>query len=401
MGAYGIACLAKDEFDLNNDKKYVSRISKNEELDNLQVTVVHTRCHGCENNCLLTINEFSSGKRFISGNRCERGAGIEKSKTQIPNLYKYKYQRLFQYRPLEEENAKRGTIGIPRVLNIYEDYPFWFTLFTNLGFRVVLSEKSDRKTYEKGMESMPSESVCYPAKLSHGHIVSLINQGVKTIFYPCMMYSRKEDPEANNKYNCPIVVSYSEVLKNNVEELKSQGIKFLNPFLPFDRQGLVKRLYELEEFKEYKFTKKELKQAVEKAEQEYQRYKADVRKKGEETLAYIKEHNIKGIVLAGRPYHIDPEINHGIDTMITTLGLCVLSEDSIAHLSTVKRPIRVVDQWVYHSRLYRAADVVGNNKNLELVQLNSFGCGVDAVTTDQVEEILASFGKMYTLIKNR
>ena len=399
MGAYGIACLAKDEFDLNNDKKYVSRISKNEELDNLQVTVVHTRCHGCENNCLLTINEFSSGKRFISGNRCERGAGIEKSKTQIPNLYKYKYQRLFQYRSLEEENAKRGTIGIPRVLNIYEDYPFWFTLFTNLGFRVVLSEKSDRKTYEKGMESMPSESVCYPAKLSHGHIVSLINQGVKTIFYPCMMYSRKEDPEANNKYNCPIVVSYSEVLKNNVEELKSQGIKFLNPFLPFDRQGLVKRLYELEEFKEYKFTKKELKQAVEKAEQEYQRYKADVRKKGEETLAYIKEHNIKGIVLAGRPYHIDPEINHGIDTMITTLGLCVLSEDSIAHLSTVKRPIRVVDQWVYHSRLYRAADVVGNNKNLELVQLNSFGCGVDAVTTDQVEEILASFGKMYTLIK--
>ena len=399
MGAYGIACLAKDEFDLNNDKKYVSRISKNEELDNLQVTVVHTRCHGCENNCLLTINEFSSGKRFISGNRCERGAGIEKSKTQIPNLYKYKYQRLFQYRPLEEENAKRGTIGIPRVLNMYEDYPFWFTLFTNLGFRVVLSEKSDRKTYEKGMESMPSESVCYPAKLSHGHIVSLINQGVKTIFYPCMMYSRKEDPEANNKYNCPIVVSYSEVLKNNVEELKSQGIKFLNPFLPFDRQGLVKRLYELEEFKEYKFTKKELKQAVEKAEQEYQRYKADVRKKGEETLAYIKEHNIKGIVLAGRPYHIDPEINHGIDTMITTLGLCVLSEDSIAHLSTVKRPIRVVDQWVYHSRLYRAADVVGNNKNLELVQLNSFGCGVDAVTTDQVEEILASFGKMYTLIK--
>ena len=399
MGAYGIACLAKDEFDLNNDKKYVSRISKNEELDNLQVTVVHTRCHGCENNCLLTINEFSSGKRFISGNRCERGAGIEKSKTQIPNLYKYKYQRLFQYRPLEEENAKRGTIGIPRVLNIYEDYPFWFTLFTNLGFRVVLSEKSDRKTYEKGMESMPSESVCYPAKLSHGHIVSLINQGVKTIFYPCMMYSRKEDPEANNKYNCPIVVSYSEVLKNNVEELKSQGIKFLNPFLPFDRQGLVKRLYELEEFKEYKFTKKELKQAVEKAEQEYQRYKADVRKKGEETLAYIKEHNIKGIVLAGRPYHIDPEINHGIDTMITALGLCVLSEDSIAHLSTVKRPIRVVDQWVYHSRLYRAADVVGNNKNLELVQLNSFGCGVDAVTTDQVEEILASFGKMYTLIK--
>lgn len=213
------------------------------------------------------------------------------------------------------------------------------------------------------------------------------------------MYSRQEDKEANNKYNCPIVISYSEVLKNNVEELNTQGIKFINPFLPFDKQGLVKRLYELEDFKEYGFTKKELKEAVQKAEEEYQRYKADIRQKGEETIKYIKENNLKGIVLSGRPYHIDPEINHGIDTMITSLGLCVLSEDSIAHLSTVERPIRVVDQWVFHSRLYRAADVVGRNDNLELVQLNSFGCGVDAVTTDQVEEILSSFGKMYTLIK--
>ena len=399
MGAYGIAVLAKEEFDTKKDKDYVSQIINNEELDNLKVTVVHTRCHGCENKCLLTINEFSTGKRFITGNRCERGAGIENSKTQLPNIYKYKYQRLFGYKSLAEEDAKRGTIGIPRVLNIYEDYPFWFTLFTNLGFRVVLSEKSDRKTYEKGMESMPSESVCYPAKLSHGHIISLINQGIKTIFYPCMMYSRQEDKEANNKYNCPIVISYSEVLKNNVEELNTQGIKFINPFLPFDKQGLVKRLYELEDFKEYGFTKKELKEAVQKAEEEYQRYKADIRQKGEETIKYIKENNLKGIVLSGRPYHIDPEINHGIDTMITSLGLCVLSEDSIAHLSTVERPIRVVDQWVFHSRLYRAADVVGRNDNLELVQLNSFGCGVDAVTTDQVEEILSSFGKMYTLIK--
>ena len=399
MGAYGIACIAKEEYVVMDDKSYKSKIAKDEDLDTLNVTVMHTRCNGCENHCLLTINQFSNGKKFISGNRCERGAGIERGKTQIPNLYKYKYQRLFQYKPLEEEQAKRGTIGIPRVLNMYEDYPFWFTLFTNLGFRVILSEKSDRKTYEKGMESMPSESVCYPAKLSHGHIISLINQGIKTIFYPCMMYSRQEDKEANNHYNCPIVISYSEVLKNNVEELNTEGIKFINPFLPFERNGLVKRLYELEEFKEYKFTKKELKEAVEKAENEYQRYKEDVRAKGEETIAYMKENNLKGIVLAGRPYHVDPEINHGIDTMITSLELCVLSEDSIAHLSTVERPIRVVDQWVFHSRLYRAADVVGHNENLELVQLNSFGCGVDAVTTDQVEEILASFGRMYTLIK--
>ena len=397
MGAYGIALLAKEEFDGLENKQYSSKVTKREDLDSLKVTVLHTRCHGCENNCQLTINEFSTGKRFITGNRCEKGAGMERSKTQIPNIYKYKYQRLFGYKPLAEEDAKRGTIGIPRVLNMYEDYPFWFTLFTNLGFRVVLSEKSDRKTYEKGMESMPSESVCYPAKLSHGHIISLINQGVKTIFYPCMMYSRQEDSKANNKYNCPIVISYSEVLKNNVEELKD--IKFINPFLPFERKALAKRLYELNEFKEYNFTKKELKEAVNKAEEEYQRYKVDVRKKGEETLKYIEANHLKGIVLAGRPYHVDPEINHGIDTMITTLGLCVLSEDSIAHLSTVKRPIRVVDQWVFHSRLYRAADVVGKNKNLELVQLNSFGCGVDAVTTDQVEEILSSYGRMYTLIK--
>ena len=399
MGAYGIACIAKEEFERIGDKKYESKITKNEALDDLKVTILHTRCRGCENNCQLTINEFSNGKRFISGNRCERGAGIEKSKTQIPNLYKYKYQRLFQYKPLDEEKAKRGTIGIPRVLNMYEDYPFWFTLFTKLGFRVVLSEKSDRKTYEKGMESMPSESVCYPAKLSHGHIISLIKSGVKTIFYPCMMYSRQEDKTANNHYNCPIVISYSEVLKNNVEELKTENIKFINAFLPFDRKGLEKRFLEIEEFKEYNFNKKELKEAIDAAENEYQKYKADIRKKGEETLEYIKNNNIKGIVLAGRPYHIDPEINHGIDTMITSLGLCVLSEDSIEHLSAVKRPIRVVDQWVFHSRLYRAAEVVGKNPNLELVQLNSFGCGVDAVTTDQVEEILASFGKMYTLIK--
>ena len=399
MGAYGVACIAKEEFDAQSNKEYISKISKENELDSLNVTVMHTRCNGCENHCLLTINQFSNGKKFMSGNRCEKGAGLEKSKTQIPNIYKYKYQRLFKYVPLDEKLAKRGKIGIPRVLNMYEDYPFWYTLFTNLGFSVILSEKSDRKTYEKGMESMPSESVCYPAKLSHGHIISLINQGIKTIFYPCMMYSRKEDINANNHYNCPIVISYSEVLKNNVEELQKNDIKFINPFLPFEKNALIKRLMEIEEFKEYKFTKKELKIAVEKAEQEYQNFKKDIRDKGEETIKYMKENNLKGIVLSGRPYHVDPEINHGIDTMITSLGLCVLSEDSIAHLSNLERPIRVVDQWVFHSRLYRAADVVGHNDNLELVQLNSFGCGVDAVTTDQVEEILTSYGKMYTLIK--
>ncbi len=399
MGAYGVALISKEKYKEQKIEDYKSTILKTDQIKDLKINVMHTRCKGCENKCLLTINQFSNGKKFISGNRCEKGAGLEKGKKDIPNLYQYKYDRLFGYKPLDEKDAKRGVIGIPRVLNMYEDYPFWFTLFTKLGFRVVLSEKTNRKTYEKGMESIPSESVCYPAKLSHGHIISLIEQGVNTIFYPCIMYSRKEDKNANNYYNCPIVISYSENLKNNMEELKDRDIKFINPFLPFNKKGLENRFLEIEEFKKYNFTSKELKEAIKEAEKEYQKFRQDIKNKGEETLEYLKQNNMKGIVLAGRPYHLDTEVNHGIDKMITSLGLAVLTEDSIAHLGKVRRPIRVVDQWMYHSRLYRAADFVGKTDNLELVQLNSFGCGVDAVTTDQAEEILASYNKMYTLIK--
>ena len=399
MGAYGVALIAKKKYMKNNNNSYKSSISKSDEIEQLKINVMHTRCKGCENQCLLTINQFSNGKRFISGNRCEKGAGLEKGRKEIPNLYAYKYNRLFGYKPLEKEEAKRGEIGIPRVLNMYEDYPYWFTLFTKLGFRVVLSEKTNRKTYEKGMESIPSESVCYPAKLSHGHIVSLLEQGIKTIFYPCIMHSRKEDKNANNDYNCPIVISYSENLKNNMEDLKDKDIQFINPFLPFDKKGLEERFLEIEELKKYNFTKKELKEAIKEAEKEYQKFREDIKKKGEETLEYLKHNNLKGIVLAGRPYHLDTEVNHGIDKMITSLGLAVLTEDSIAHLGEVKRPIRVVDQWTFHSRLYRAADFVGKTDYLQLVQLNSFGCGVDAVTTDQAQEILESYNKMYTLIK--
>ncbi len=399
MGAYGMALLSKEQFENNLDMEYYSSISKEEDLDNLNIKITNTRCNGCENHCKLTINTFNNGKHFISGNRCEKGAGNVNEHKNLPNLVKYKYERLFDYKPLDESQAKRGTIGIPRVLNMYEDYPFWFTFFTELGFRVIISEKSTRKTYEKGMESMPSESVCYPAKLSHGHVESLIDQGIKTIFYPCMPFSRKEYEKADNKYNCPIVISYSEVLKNNVENLNEKNIKFINPFLPFDSPNLVKKVLELDEFKEYNFTKKELQIAVEKAQKEYHKCKKDIQNKGVETLNYLKENNLKGIVLAGRPYHIDPEINHGIDTLITSLGLAVLTEDSISNQTEVKRPIRVVDQWMFHSRLYAAANFVGKHDNLELIQLNSFGCGVDAVTTDQVEEILKSYNKMYTLIK--
>ena len=399
MGAYGMALLSKEQYESNMDMEYTSTILKENELDSLEIKVTHTRCNGCENHCKLTINKFSNGQIHVSGNRCEKGAGIVTNNKKLPNLVQYKYQRIFDYKPIEEQFATRGTIGIPRVLNMYEDYPFWFTFLTNLGFRVILSEKSTRKTYEKGMESMPSESVCYPAKLSHGHIESLLEQGIKTIFYPCMPYSRKEYEKADNHYNCPIVISYSEVLRNNVEGLKKDDIKFINPFLPFDKKNLVKKILELDEFKEYHFTKAELMEAADKAEAEYQKCKNDIREKGLETVRYLEENNLKGIVLAGRPYHVDPEINHGIDTLITSLGLAVLTEDSVSDKTEAKRPLRVVDQWVYHARLYAAADFVGKHNNLELVQLNSFGCGVDAVTTDQVEEILSSFGKMYTLIK--
>ena len=400
MGAYGAALLAKEQFEANMDMEYVSTILKLDELDNLKVTTSHVRCNSCENHCLLTINKFSNGTKHISGNRCEKGAGGVTENKNLPNIIKYKQERLFNYyKPISEEEATRGTIGIPRVLNMYEDYPFWFTFLTNLGFRVIVSEKSNRKTYEKGIESMPSESVCYPAKLSHGHIISLLKQGINTIFYPCVPYSRKEYKNADNHYNCPIVISYSEVLKNNVEELKNKDVKFLNPFLPFEPKKLAETIMELEEFKEYNFTKKEVLEAAKKAEEEYQNFKNDIRAKGEETLKYLNENKMHGIVLAGRPYHSDPEVNHGIDTLITSLGLCVLTEDSISHLTEAKRPLRVVDQWVYHARLYAAADFVGKHDNLELVQLNSFGCGVDAVTTDQVEEILSCYGKMYTLIK--
>ena len=374
MGAYGMALLAKEQYETNLDMEYYSTILKQDELDKLDIKINHTRCNGCENHCKLTINIFSNGKRYISGNRCEKGAGKTETHKNLPNLVKYKYERIFDYKPIDEQYATRGTIGIPRVLNMYEDYPFWFTFLTNLGFRVIISDKSTRKTYEDGMESMPSESVCYPAKLSHGHIENLLNQGIKTIFYPCMPFSRKEYEKADNKYNCPIVISYSEVLKNNVEGLKNPEIKFINPFLPFDTPNLVKKILELDEFKEYKFTKQELIDAAEKAQAEYHKCKKDIQDKGIETVRYLEENNLKGIVLAGRPYHIDPEINHGIDTLITSLGLAVLTEDSISNQTQATRPIRVVDQWMFHSRLYAAADFVGKHDNLELVQLNSFGC---------------------------
>ena len=398
MGAYGVALIALNNFKQYEDQDIKSGILTAKEIEELKVKTVHSRCRGCENKCALTINTFNK-KSFISGNRCERGSGDNGSNSMLPNMYSWKYDRLFDYESLSEEEAKRGIIGIPRVLNFYENYPFWHTFFTKLGFKVVLSDHSNRAMYEKGIESMPSESVCYPAKLVHGHIINLINKEVKTIFYPCIMYENGETKTSDNHYNCPIVQSYSEAIRLNVEDIKEKNIKFMNPFLPMEKTALYKRIIELEEFKEYNFDKTELKFAIEEAFKEQNKFKEDVRKKGEEVLKYIEKHGEKAICLAGRRYHLDKEVNHGIDTMINSLGFVVLTEDSICHLSQIEAKLRVVDQWTYHSRIYHAADVISRHKNIELVNLNSFGCGLDAIVTDQTEEILKKNNKLYTTIK--
>lgn len=394
MGAYGAAMISKERY----DGKTASTLLEAEELDTFKFESVNKRCGQCGNNCLLTINTFSDGNRYISGNRCEKGEGIEKNKENIPNLYDYKYSRVFNYRPIDKDAAKRGTVGIPRVLNMYENYPFWFTFFTELGFRVELSSRSSKKIYELGLETIPSESVCYPAKLAHGHIMDLVRKGIKFIFYPCIPFEKKEQKKADNHYNCPIVTSYSEVLLKNMDIIREKGIRFLNPFLPyFNKKALSARLYD--ELSSFGLSRKEVFDAVEKAWKEEQEFKNDIRRKGEETLRYLQQTGRKGVVLAGRPYHVDPEINHGIPNLFTGYGIAVLTEDSISHLAQVERPLRIVDQWTYHSRLYAAAHFVRLTENLELVQLNSFGCGLDAVTTDQVQEILQRYGKIYTVLK--
>lgn len=391
MGAFGAALIAKERL----EKDYKTTIISEEELDSLTYKLTPSRCGLCANNCRLSITTFNNGERFISGNRCERPTGKKKN-TEIPNMYQYKYDKIFGYEPLSEKEAIRGNIGIPRVLNIYENYPLWHTFFTNLGFRVILSDKSSKAIYEKGIDTMPSESVCYPGKLVHGHIYNLVEKGAKKIFYPSIPMEKKEQEGADNKFNCPIVTSYPEVIKANCDILEDKNIEYLNPFLPLDN---YKRLQErlIEEFKD--IDKNEIKKAFNLAVEEYENVKKDIKEKGKEVLRYIEKEGIKGIVLAGRPYHIDPEINHGIPEVITSLNMAVLTEDGVDDLEEVERPLRVVDQWVYHSRLYAAANFIKKRKDIEIVQLNSFGCGLDAVTTDQVQEILEANNKIYTMIK--
>ncbi len=435
MGAYGSALIAYDQWcDLTAPKpgqekgwvppKVVSNIATLDQLENFKVDLELTRCGGCQNNCLLTINTFTAGgqkRQFITGNRCEKGlerhrlkdtetvdgsnkknTKVEESPFELPNLFDWKYKRLFNhYIPLKPEDAPMGSVGIPRVLNMYENYPLWFTVFTKLGFQVKLSPRSSHMIYERGIDSIPSESVCYPAKISHGHMESLIKMGCKFIFYPCIPYEKQEDPGAGNHYNCPVVTSYPEVLKHNLDSIAdSTDLNFMNPFLPiYDLPRLRERFFE-EIHKSFpSLTKEQVFAAVNEGWKEQETFKKEVQQAGEEALEQLVVTGGNGIVLAGRPYHLDPEINHGIPEMIHGLGLAVFTEDSVAHLGAIERPLRIIDQWVYHNRLYRAANFVTGMPNLELVQLTSFGCGLDAVTADQVDEIMKAKSRMYTLIK--
>lgn len=395
MGAFGAALIARERYD-SSKKTTMLSIDK---ILNLTYQTSMTRCQGCTNHCVLTINRFDGGRQFVTGNRCERGLGGTKKKQDIPNLFDYKYRRLFGYEPLTADLAPRGTIGIPRVLNMYENYPFWAVFFKDLGFRTVLSPQSTRKIYELGIETIPSESECYPAKIAHGHVEWLIKQGIKTIFYPCIPYERKEVAGAGNHYNCPMVTSYAENIKNNVEDLYERQIRFLNPFMAFTNQEILTKAL-IEEFtREFSIPETEIRRAADLAWKELLKSRSDMQEKGAEVLKWLKDNGRHGIVLAGRPYHIDPEIHHGIPELITSYGFAVLTEDAVSHLGQVERPLIVTDQWMYHSRLYGAASFVKTQPNLDLIQLNSFGCGLDAVTTDQVNDILTRSGKIYTLLK--
>ncbi|MBQ3337045.1 MAG: 2-hydroxyacyl-CoA dehydratase [Selenomonadaceae bacterium] len=419
MGAYGVAILARENF--SGESKLLSA----DELENFSVVTKSYRCGRCGNNCLITMQKFPDGGKYFTGNRCERGVGGQrdvassgraptaqdfkgydrahvqsmllaatKNPKLMSNAFAYKYHRLFDYQSLE--NPPRGSIGIPRVLNLYEDFPFWHTFFTALGYRVEISSKSSAQIFYKGISTIPSDSLCYPAKLAHGHIMDLVERGLKKIFYPCAPYNF--DTRSDNFYNCPIVAGYPENIRNNMDVLKERGVKFLQPFLPVhDMKKLKKRI--AEEFADENISAKEISAAVDAAAAEMENYRRDVKNFGDELLARLKRTGEHAILLVGRPYHIDPEINHGIAEMIQSYGLPILSEDCVYHVPVDAPHVSVVNQWSYHARLYHAAQFAAQNPNVTLIQLSSFGCGLDALTIEQVKEILEAHGKIYTMIK--
>lgn len=387
MGAYGCALYAKRK----NLKE--SKIISKEDLESFTHKSKIAKCGLCTNRCNLTINIFNDGEKYISGNRCEKPTGNKKSES-IPNMYQYKYKKLREYESLDE--GKRGTIGLPMVLNMYENIPLWAIFFKELGFKVVLSDESNKKMYLKGQHTIPSDTVCYPAKLAHGHIENLISKNIEHIFYPCMSYNFDEGI-SDNCFNCPVVAYYPELLKTNVKELDSNN--FMMEYLSLNNKKLLsKQLYEILNKTFGDIKQKEVKNALEKAYIEYEKYTKHIKEKGEEFIEYAKNNNKKVIVVAGRPYHIDPEINHGIDKVLSSLGIVVLTEDSI-EVSHEKPKVNILNQWTYQARLYNAAYYVAKNKDMELIQLVSFGCGTDAITSDEVKDILERNNKIYTQLK--
>ncbi len=394
MGAYGAALIAEEHSKADD----VSTIMTTEEMAGLTCDKTFEHCGRCENNCLLTITHFNDGRSFITGNRCEKGLRIKLApKDQRVNLVKEKYHKLFSYRPLRKKLATRGTIGIPRVLNMYENYPLWATFFKELGIRAEISTRSSEEMYESGIETIPSDTACYPAKMVHGHIQWLIDRGFKTIFYPCVVYERQEAKDANNHFNCPIVQSYPDVIRMNVDEIRNGQVDYRNPFLNLaDFSSTAKNLYET--FKDFGVTQKEVEDALSAGFKEMDNFKRWIQNRGEDTLMMMRQNGQHGVVLAGRPYHLDPQINRGISQIICAEGFNVLTEDSISHMGNVEG-LRIVNQWTYHSRLFAAARVAAKIPELEFVQLNSFGCGIDAITTDQVEEILSRYNRLYTVLK--
>ncbi len=385
MGAYGAALCA-----MSCEK---STLMSHHELALFTHTSKSATCGKCTNHCRLTVNTFSGGRKYISGNRCERGLGIPRTGDSIPNLYEFKRDKLMA---MQGGTPRRGRIGLPLGLGIYELLPLWHGIFTSLGFEVVLPEMSTRRTYEKGQFSIPSDTVCYPAKLMHGHVAELLEKGVDGVFYPCLSYNIDEKGSENH-YNCPVVAYYSELLQGNMDDLKNT--KFLYPYLNINNKRELAR--ELCSYLNGFFpgiTHKETTAAVKQGFKEYDEYMASVKAEGERALKYAKEHNMRVMILAGRPYHIDSEISHGIDSLAVSLGFVVVSEDSVFHLAPPQK-VRVLNQWTYHARLYRAAAFAASRDDVELVQLVSFGCGVDAITTDEVRSILEKSGKFYTQIK--
>ena len=385
MGAYGAALYSK--------KCKKSKIIDSESLKSFTHTSKSAVCQGCTNHCRLTVNSFGDGKKFISGNQCEKGLGKTVTEEPLPNLYEFKRNYLTA---LKSEEGTRGTVGLPLALGMYELLPLWHGIFTKLGFKVKVSPMSTRRTYEKGQFSIPSDTACYPAKIMHGHIEALIEDGADAIFYPCLTYNMDEKM-TDNHYNCPVVAYYSELLKGNVEELAK--VKFLYPYLNINnKKELTKELYSyLAKFFDG-ITKAQVKAAVDFGLSEYEKYMQAVREEGARALDFARKNNKRIMILAGRPYHIDAEIGHGIDKLANSLGFVVVSEDSVFRLAE-PFTVKVLNQWTYHARLYRAARYAAEHQDTELVQLVSFGCGVDAITTDEVRSILENAGKYYTQIK--